>query len=260
VRRIAAVSVNHNTSRYMELLLRSLVATHRPLRELGLALTILDNASQDGPADLRAYANRVGVPILPSGFTTHTKHNSHGEVLRRFVLDHPDATHCLFLDADAVFFAPNTIGTMADELDAAPDEVFAIGARITSPWEPDKEVVEPDRIANLYERRLHPFCALFRNTPLFRRVAEQIGFSCVRYLWAERDQYLDTNELLSVAMRAFGYRYLRSSARVGHFFAVSYDMYGEERARTLAAQRDHLLAGLRERDGRPRSHRQEHPP
>lgn len=245
MRRIAAVSVNHNTSLYMELMLRSLFATHDPVGELGLALTILDNQSQDDSATLHAYAAQVGVSVLPSGFTTHTKHNSHGEILRSFVLDHPDATHYLFLDADAVFSHPNAIGTMADELDAAPDDVFAIGARITSPWEPDKDVTEPDRIANLYERRLHPFCALFRNTPLFRRVAEHIGFSCARYLWAEREQYLDTNELMSIAVRSFGYRYLRSTAQVCHFHGVSYDMHGSWRVDALTKQRDVLLARLR---------------
>jgi hypothetical protein len=245
-RRIAAVTVNHNTSLYTELMLRSLFATHPPAGKLGLSLTVLDNDSEDDPSGLRAYASEVGVPVVPSGFTTHTKHNSHGDNLRSFFLDHPGATHVLFLDADAVFSQPNAIGTMADELDAAPDDVYAIGARIASPWEPDKDnVVEPERIANLYERRLHPFCALFRNTPLFRRVADQIGFHCYRSLWAERDQYLDTCELMTVVMRTFGYRYLRSSALVGHFFAVSYDMYGEERLRTLARQRDVLLAALR---------------
>ena len=249
MRRIAAVAVNHNTSLYTELMLRSLMAAHPPLDQVGLSLTILDNDSEDDSSSLRAYAQQAGVPVLPSGFTTHTKHNSHGEILRRFVLDHPGATHYLFLDADAYFSQPNAISTMADELDVAPGDVFAIGARIASPWEPDTHnVVEPERIAGLYERRLHPFCALFRNTALFRRVADQIGFHCYRALWAEREQYLDTCELLSVALRAFGYRFLHSSALVAHFFAVSYDMYGQERLGTLAKQRDVLLAALRERD------------
>ena len=239
--------VNHNPSPYTELLLRSLFATHTPAGDLGLSVTVLDNESEDDTSGLRAYAARVGVPVLPSGFTTHTRHNSHGEILRRFVLDHPDAPHYLFLDAEAVFSQPNAISTMGGELDAAPDDVFAVGARIASPWEPETHnVVEPERIANLYDRRLHPYCALFRNTPLFRRVADQIGFHCYRALWAEREQYLDTCEMLSVAMQAFGYRYLRSSALVAHFFAVSYDMYGHERLVALAKQRDILLQRLRE--------------
>ena len=247
MRRIAAISVNHNTSLYMELMLRSLFATHRSVEELGLSLTVLDNASEDDTASLRAYAAGVGVPVVPSGFTTHTKHNSHGETLRRFVLDHPEATHYLFLDADAVFSQPDAIRTMVEELDAAPADVFAIGARMGYPWNPTDEV-EPEAFANLYERRLHPFCALFRNTPLFRRVAEHVGLHCYRSLWAERDQYLDTNELMTIAMRTFGYRDLRSSVMVGHFFAVSYPGHSEATIRHHAARRDELLRQLRERD------------
>jgi len=128
MRRIEAVTVNHNTSLYTELLLRSLFATHSPGSELGLALTVLDSDSEDDIATLHACAARMSVPVVPSGFTTHTKHNSDGENLRNFVLVHPDATHILFLDTDAVFSQPNAIGTMADELDSAPDDVFAIGA------------------------------------------------------------------------------------------------------------------------------------
>ena len=117
-------------------------------------------------------------------------------------------------------------------LDGAPDD-----ARLAP--------VAPEQFANLYERRLHPFCALFRNTPLFRRVAEHIGFHCHQSLWAEREEYLDTNELMSRVMRAAGYRYLRSSVLVGHFFAVSYDMAGEKHLRHHAMRRDALLADLR---------------
>lgn len=244
MRRIAAVSVNHDTSLYMELMLRSLFATHAAAGDLGLSLTVLDNASVDDSAPLRAYAAGVGVPVLPSGFTTHTKHNSHGEILRRFVLDRPDATHYLFLDADAVFAQPDALATMARELDAAPGDVFAVGARMARPWAPTEEVTD---IPDLYARRLHPFCALFRNTPLFRRVADHVGFSCARYLWADREQYLDTDELLTMVMRAFGARWLRSSVLVGHFFAVSYGLYGEAYARHHAAQRDRLLTELRAR-------------
>lgn len=243
-RRIAAVCVNHNTSAYTELMLRSLFTTHSSPQDLGLSLTILDNASEDDTSSLRAYAAQVEVPVLPSGFTIHTMHNSHGEILRRFVLDHPDASHHLFLDADAVFSQLNTLRTMADELDAAPADVFAIGARIAYPWSPDAEV-EPKAFYDLYERRLHPFCALFRNTPVFRRVAEHVGFHCYRSLWADRDQYLDTNELMTIVMRTHGMTHVRSSVLVGHFFAISYPGHSEATLHHHATQRDKLLATLR---------------
>src|SRR5688572_19724576 len=115
-RRIAAVSVNHNTSLYMELMLRSLFANHRSLDDLGVSLTILDNESEDDAGTLRGFAARVGVPILPSGFSTHTKNVSHGEVLRRFVLDRPEAEYYLFLDADIVFHQPDTLDALVGEL------------------------------------------------------------------------------------------------------------------------------------------------
>src|SRR5215203_5695228 len=95
---IEAASVNHNTSPYMELMLRSLFAT-RPA-PLPLSLTIFDNASADDMTSLAAYAAEKSVPLLPSGFTWKEGNNSHGEILRSFVLSHPDCTHYLFLDAD----------------------------------------------------------------------------------------------------------------------------------------------------------------
>jgi hypothetical protein len=73
---IEAVTVNHNTSRYMELMLRSLFARHPS--SLDLSVTIFDNVSQDDATGLRAYAESKGIPIVQSGFTTETENNSHG--------------------------------------------------------------------------------------------------------------------------------------------------------------------------------------
>jgi hypothetical protein len=244
-RRIAAVSVNHNTSLYMELMLRSLFATHPAVDALGLSLTVLDNASEDNTAALRAYAARMGVPVLPSGFKTHTKHNSHGEVLGRFVLDHPDCTHYLFLDADVVFVQDGTVQTMADELDAAAD-AFGIGARMAHPWDPTQTDVT-DRF-RVYERRLHPGCALVRNTPPFRAVVAELGLACATLLGADGERYLDTGELLTMVMRTRGLRHIRSSRTVLHFFAVSYSAYGQGYLQGRAAHRDERLRALRERD------------
>jgi hypothetical protein len=86
---IEAVTVNHNSSLYVELMLRSLFAGHSP--DLELSITVFDNASEDDATGLRAYVGKVGVQIVQSGFTTQTENNSHGEIMRRFVLEHP---HC----------------------------------------------------------------------------------------------------------------------------------------------------------------------
>ena len=85
---IRAVMVNHNTSPWTELAVRSLYAQEP---DLNIALTIYDNASTDDQTGLRRAADKFGAPIVASGFTTKTLNSSHGEILRRFVLDPANA-------------------------------------------------------------------------------------------------------------------------------------------------------------------------
>ena len=240
--KIAAASVNHNTSAYMELMLRSLFARHSDLP--GLSVTVYDNQSEDDTSGMRAFAASRGVPVLPSGYTTQSEYNSHGEILRRFVLDHPDCTHYLFLDADVVFLQDGTLNTLLTELDAHP-EAFGIGPRMSGDGisELPIEVLQNPAV---YDNRLHPCCALMPNTPLFRKIAEEIGFSCVKYLWPEREEYLDTMQLFTTVMRTHGLRHARSERMILHFFCVSYT-WDPEWLRDLKVQRrDDLLAALRQ--------------
>ncbi len=183
--RIEAVTVNHNTSRYAELMLRSLYAKHSP--GLPLSVTLYDNVSTDDTAALEAFARSKGVAAQQSGFSTQTLNNSHGEILRRFVLEHPTCDYYLFLDADACFIEEDTLGTMQRELDADP-AAFGVGPRLS--WDGLTEMPEQVRKNNpdIPPARLHPCCALVKNTPLFRAVVEEIGLSCVNYLWAERTE------------------------------------------------------------------------
>jgi hypothetical protein len=217
--RIEAVSVNHNTSTFLELMLRSLFATHRPMPEL--TITAYDNASEDLTESLLGFAASRGIPIVPSNFTTRTRNNSHGEVLGRFVLAHPDCTHHLFLDADICFVERDTIPTMAEEL-ATDDHAFGIGGRQS--WDGLIEIPEAVRRENpdICDAQLHPCCALVRNTPLFQRVVEEVGQGCARYLGPERDEYLDTFKLLTQVMRTHDRRHLISRKLVRHFFCASY--------------------------------------
>jgi GT2 family glycosyltransferase len=239
--RIEAATVNHNTSSYAELMLRSLFATHSP--DLDLSVTVFDNASEDDAAGLRAYAEEMGVPIVQSGFTTQTQNNSHGEILRRFVLEHPDCTHYLFLDADVCFVQDDTIGVMLEELEKAGD-AFGIGPRLS--WDGVTELSEEAlRNPDLYEARLHPCCALVKNTGLFRRVVEEVGLSCVKYLWAEREEYLDTFKLMTKVIKTHGLRHLISSRMVVHFFCVSYEWDPPRLMQEKGQRRDALLAELR---------------
>lgn len=239
---IAAVSVNHNTSAYMELMLRSLFACHPP--GLPLSLTIFDNGSTDDMQALRRYASKMDVPILPSGFLVKTMNNSHGEVLRRFVLDQPDCTHYLFLDADVRFIEANTIPTMLGELGQAPD-AFGIGPRMS--WNGIDEIPLAIRQGNpdVCDARLHPCCALVANTDLFRRIVDEIGLSSLSYHWAERDEILDTFKLMTRVMQTHGLRHIISSVMVQHFFSVSYDWDGEETIQHKIGMRDRFLHELR---------------
>jgi hypothetical protein len=241
---IEAVTVNHNTSRYMELMLRSLFAKNSPGWDL--SVTVYDNASQDDMSDLRIYAARRRIPIVQSGFTTETENNSHGEVLTRFVLEHPDCTHYLFLDTDVCFIEDDTLNVMLEELERSSD-VFGIGPRMS--WDGMVEIPKETRqaIPDLYETRLHPCCALVKNTELFRCVVEEIGLSCVKYLWADGEEYLDTFKLMTKVMKTHGLRHAISCKMVLHFFCVSYvwepTKHWEE---TKANRRDKLLRALRE--------------
>ena len=242
---IEAVTINHNASRYMELMLRSLFARHTPA--LDLAVTVFDNTSQDDMTELQAYATSQQIPLVQSGFTTQTEHNSHGEVLQRFVQEHPDCTHYLFLDADVCFLEENTLDVMLAELENR-DDVFGIGPRMS--WDGVNEIPDEARKANpdICDARLHPCCALVKNTPLFRRVVDEVGFSCVKYLWANGEEYMDTFKLMTKVMKTHGLNHILSAKMVLHFFCVAYNWeptqhWNEAKTR----RRDELLSELRAR-------------
>jgi hypothetical protein len=241
--KIAAVTVNHNTSLYMELMLRSLFAHHT--QDLDLSLTVYDNTSTDDRSMLLAYTQSQNLELVQTGFTTQTQNNSHGEILGRFVLDHPDCTHYLFLDSDVCFLEDNTLNTMLDELEGNP-EAFGIGPRMS--WDGVVEIPIEARRENpdICDLRLHPCCALVKNTPLFRTVVEEIGLSSAKILWGEREEIADTFKLMTKVMRTHGLKHIFSSKMVLHFFCVSYIWeptrhWNEAKAR----RRDDLLGKYR---------------
>lgn len=227
--------------------MRSLYAQHSGL---DVALTIYDNSSTDDQRTLRRAAASLGVPIVQSGFTTDLPGNSHGEVLSRFVLDpaNADCEHFLFLDADICFTQPATIERLANALAADP-AAFGAGPRMS--W--DGEPLPPEQLAQqvqnpaIYETRLHPCCALVRNTPLFRGMVREIGLSCAELLWAgEKREYLDTFELMTRVMRTHGRRHLVvDDALIMHAFGVSYPNDWESTLPAKQARRDAWLAAFR---------------
>jgi GT2 family glycosyltransferase len=240
--KIEAVSVNHNTSSYMELMLRSLFA-HHPAG-LDLSLTIIDNASEDETDELTAYAESKQVLIIQSGFTTETLNNSHGEILRQFVLNHPDCTHYLFLDTDVCFLADETLNVMVRELDRDPD-AFGIGPRLSGDGVREIPQESRDKNPDICDARLHPCCALVKNTPLFRNVVEEIGLSCVKYLWADEEAYLDTFKLMTKVMKTHQLKHIFSSQMVHHVFCVSYGWDEKELVEIKKKRRDALLETYR---------------
>lgn len=241
--KIEAVSVNHNTSRYMELMLRSLLA-HHPAG-LNLSVTVMDNASTDDTSELLAYTKSQGIPFRQSGFSTQTVNNSHGEVLRKFVLEHPDCTHYLFLDPDVCFLEDHTLDGMLAELEDNA-KGFGIGPRMS--WDGVEEIPKEARAANpdICDARLHPCCALVKNTPLFQCVVREIGLSSAKYLYAEGDELADTFKLMTKVMKTHGLEHIISSKMVLHFFCVSYFFEAVAQWTEMKAnRRDALLSKYR---------------
>ncbi|MGW5365807.1 glycosyltransferase family 2 protein [Actinopolymorpha pittospori] len=242
---IQAVVVNHNTSPWTELAMRSLFAQHP---NLDITLTIYDNASTDDQVHLRAAAAELGVPIIQSGFTTETANNSHGDVLQQFVMT-PSHDHCdyyLFLDADVCFTQARTVDRLHEALQ---DAEKAFGAGPLMSW--DGETLTPverrqmTENPGLYEARLHPCCALVRNTATFRSVVEEVGLSCAIYLWADDRQYLDTFELMTRVMRTHGLHHVVVDVLVLHAFGVSYPNAWQDTLPPKIARRDRWLEHFR---------------
>ncbi|NKB66331.1 MAG: hypothetical protein GKR89_04670 [Candidatus Latescibacteria bacterium] len=296
------VLVNNNTSIYAELAARSFFAMHGEREDI--RFTIMDNSSQDETTVLKAYAKSAAIDFRQSGLdATQTKVNSHGEVLRQFVMDNPECSYYLLLDADICFIKPNTVDTLIKELNEHND-IWAVQARsrrataplfgpapptvrqdisqyrnreladqkklylhcstkpkpptgTSTPWvEPPKinvrELDEEGRrqplttLVGSPKPRCQPCCTLVRNTPVFRRVADRIGFSSA---WmfenaVEGAGIYDTMALMTAVMTTHQQVYLVSSCGVMHFWKVSYGLH-EPTMDIKREQCQHLLEQYR---------------
>lgn len=242
---VEACIVNHNSSEFTELALRTLVATHdRRIRGGELRITVLDNHStDDGLADLRAAAQDLAVAWELSPWpAAESAVNSHGDVLRAFALAHEDASHLWFLDCDVTFTQPDCLGIMLADLAAEPD-LWAVQARFhwleqhqgpgasLDIWAGRRHELwasiglPPARsFPGVHKRRCHPACTLIANTPVFRRVADIIGLSAGLILSADERfaGFADTLGPASLALETHGLRYALSDAVVGHYHGVTY--------------------------------------
>jgi hypothetical protein len=244
---VRAIIVNHNTSLFAELALRSLMWTHTD-SNIELVTSVIDNHSTDAWLDRLKDACAVyGAEFALSRWPVAEKTlNTHGDVLRDFVLSHDDADRFLFVDSDIDFEEAGTVSTLAADLEAD-DELWAVQARFRFSetrdgpggsldiWAERAVVLKVGHAIDQWEnvsslegtiqRRCHPGATLCANTPLFRRVADVIGFSTAVRLSADSAHggFFDTFGLASAAMAAAGKRYALSRATVHHFFMASYD-------------------------------------
>ena len=241
--RILGVTVTHDSSDFVELMLRTLFLTN-DAGSLGLTLTVLDNSSGDAHrARLEAYLAAHDISITPTGFAHYIAAEQHGSALTNFVRAHPGCTHYLFLDADMWFVETDTIATMLGELQAASPDRFAVQARIygyylgrvyegrdgipgTNYWDDKPEAwpieFENRHYKNRYATRLSPVCSLIANTPLFRRVVETVGLGQAIRFGVGEVVYHYTFSLMTHIMGTHGQEFLVSSKRVNHFGQTTY--------------------------------------
>lgn len=236
---IVTAIVNHNTSKYAELALRSLLLTHTPpVSNPALKITVLDNWSNDeGLAELKAAAEQFRVSFVNTRWPRHaTTLNTHGDALRDHVLANRDASYYLFIDADVAVTDKGVVWRMINEIEQAKD-AWAIQAQydrggtmnLDAGVEQRFEVHVDDwpvlRFNGSYGPRCHPAFTLVRNSPHFLRTVESIGLGAGVILShdAELGGFYDTFGLASAAMKVCGFRYSLSSVRVRHFGNVSYE-------------------------------------
>jgi len=243
---IEACIVNHNSSPFSELALRTLVATHGKLvSSRHLAVTVVDNHSADeGLEDLRTACSQLGATFeLSSWPLADATVNSHGDVMRDFVATRPDATHYLFVDTDAYCLTEGTVEQMLGEMAADP-LIWAVQGRFS--WIEENlgagssfdlwagraqrlrvavDSTDGMEFVGEHKSRCHPAFALVRNTTEFRRVAEIIGLSAAVVIAANQQMagFADTFGLATQVMRTHGFRHVLSAATVGHYHGVSYD-------------------------------------
>lgn len=262
---ILGVTVTHDSSDFVELMLRTLFLTDNP-RDLNLTLTVLDNSSEDAQRTrLEEYLAPQGIAMKPTGFAHYIAAEQHGTALTNFVRTNPDCTHYLFLDADMWFVEAGTIATMLQELQAAPLNCFAMQARIygyylgrvyegrdgvpgTNYWEGKPAAwpieFEGRHYTNRYASRLSPVCSLVANTPLFRRVVDAVGLSQAIRFGIGEVVYHDTFSLMTEVMATHGAEFLVSSKQVNHFTQTTYlDADRADRDRDCLALLGELRAG-----------------
>lgn len=240
--KIYGVTVNHNTSHFVELMLRSLFYTD-DLSSLDFHMFVLDNNS-DGKyiGQLKGYLAEHEIPLIQTGFDNSLAPEKHGAAFESFIEEYDDCTHYLFLDSDIWFLEQNTIPTMMNELLEAPPSTFANQARIYGyyahriisgrdgkPGVGDVEhfpVWDASCCDTTYTTRLvyrcNPACCLVSNKPVFRKVARVIGLGRAMVFEVGSARYHDTFSLMTHVMATHDLPFIVSSKRINHFTMTGY--------------------------------------
>lgn len=239
VTNICAVTVNHNTSHFVELMLRSLFYTN-DFSKLEFHITVLDNASNDAYLEqLEHYLGKEHIPFVQTGFDNLLAPEKHGAALERFVTTLKNCDYYLFLDSDIWFIEENTVATMLTELQQAPAAIFANQAKIYG-YYADKIIegnIEPDTLTRQLSfeggnysarsaRRCSPVCSLVANTPTFQTIVKHIGLGRAVSFEVGWATYYDTFGLMTQVMATHGLDFMVSSKQINHFTMTSYDDEG----------------------------------
>jgi hypothetical protein len=245
--KIIGVTVNHNTSHFVELMLRTLFFTN-DLNGMNIRFMVLDNASEDEHLqELALYLDGQGIPRIQTGLDNQIAVEKHGVALTRFVREYQDCTHYLFLDSDMWFVEPNTIPVMANELIAAQGDVFANQARnygyyadrviegkdgVAGQGDLDGETwqtvcgnptIKETHYATHWKFRCSPVCSLVANSPTFQKVVETVGLNPAISFGAGEAGHYDTFGLMTHVMATHGLRFIVSVKTVYHFTQAAYE-------------------------------------
>lgn len=247
--RIAAMTVNQNTSCYTELMLRSLLASGLP--DARLTVAILDNGSTDEHlAELADFVGRNGWDLVRTGLGDAVASEKHALALTKHIGTMPETDYIMLLDCDIWFHEDNTAGVMLEELASAGTDCFANQAQIRA-WRELIVIEGADRIpgrtpyenvtwmttvgSKQYETRLatrcSPICCLIRDSKLFRKVIETIGLSC-SHIYTEPGTacFYDTMALATHVLKSHDREFLVSARSVMHFGGVlSHQEHAEEK-------------------------------
>lgn len=107
--RVLVLTVNHGTTAHTDLMLRTLLTRQATMSEIDVL--VMDNGSTD-QARLEWAVAEWGVRIRQSGHGVDDPENTHGEIMRRAILDEPDVDAYLVVDSDICFIEDDTVRSM----------------------------------------------------------------------------------------------------------------------------------------------------